>query len=1009
VEKDTGAKHNYTDFIRLLFNPDDVFGIFIKYDNKFKNIYGGYFNLNTEEKIKQLEKIINQHDGQAAIYVTLNPLHPSVLGAANNKITKDEGKPSDKDVLYYRHFYIDVDPDRKSGICSTNEQHKLSLKSVSLIKDYLTSNGWPEPLIQGDSGNGSNLIYRVPNLTTNKETSELFKKILENINNKFGNKELHIDLKVIDPSRITRILGTVNVKGEEVPELTIFHRRSSIITSNKNTIAVNIELLNALVDKEKPSKEKTNKKSKSEEIQPKLDVRAYLEHYKQECTGEKEKEDYTMYLLKECIFDSSHKGKDSFIGQSKDGKLLFYKCFHDSCDGRTWNEAREKISGEDKLTQFYPEGSFKTFKTKDELYEFTPDNGLRRWKNGKKAGEEGNYFPISNFLATITKEIIHHNGINTEKFLEIDIEGYKNKIHYKDILTIKASEFDGLKWVTNNYAPWAIIEPEMNKYVKHAIQYCSNGVQRETVYIHTGWVHDKDGYFYLTSNGAIGRDNIKVDFKNHVPEIYSLPITPEEEKEALKASFELTQIGKEDIVYPLWVYIYLSSLTTIISPIPNFILYLYGKTGTFKTELSHLALSHFGEYSKFKQGFGDCGFSDTEAAIQARGFYLKDTLLLLDDYCPTKKQNISDSMNKILHKMIRIYSNRNSRKRQNVDMSNKITFDPRGMLIITGEDSTEIESSVARLLELDIKRSDIDIKKLSLLQKKAHLFPHAMSSFINYLIPRIQSSDKVFEKRFEEIRGDLIKNCTEDIHKRHIEQGAFLITMSEILMNFMQNKGILTKKDGEFFCDVISKIFNLSRKREFQTLKEMSEIDIFFDTVKTMIEQGKIYLFNIEDGTCTSSYVVNGRVLEIKSEYRYVGKDKDYMRLYNKNNVDYDTFKNIPEQYQKDFYIYIPEQSDPRLKGEFVGWYDDDNYYFISKAILTSVYDYFKKSGNIFPVSERTLKKRLKEEGWLIINSSSEENLSKVIIINGKSRRVLAIKKKEHDKEVKITNDSKKS
>lgn len=50
----------------------------------------------------------------------------------------------------------------------------------------------------------------------------------------------------------------------------------------------------------------------------------------------------TIYVLSECVFDSSHKGKDAAIIQRANGKLG-YKCWHDSCSSRGWREVRQKF------------------------------------------------------------------------------------------------------------------------------------------------------------------------------------------------------------------------------------------------------------------------------------------------------------------------------------------------------------------------------------------------------------------------------------------------------------------------------------------------------------------------------------------------------------------------------------------------------------------------------------------------------------------------------------------
>ncbi len=92
----------------------------------------------------------------------------------------------------------------------------------------------------------------------------------------------------------------------------------------------------------------------------KLDVAAYLATYNIDVIKEKPYGSSNLYCLKHCLFGESHVNNESAIGQTTEGKL-FYQCFHNSCKGRTWHDARRAISGNDSLTNFYPNG--KIFKT----------------------------------------------------------------------------------------------------------------------------------------------------------------------------------------------------------------------------------------------------------------------------------------------------------------------------------------------------------------------------------------------------------------------------------------------------------------------------------------------------------------------------------------------------------------------------------------------------------------------------------------------------------------------
>ena len=81
-----------------------------------------------------------------------------------------------------------------------------------------------------------------------------------------------------------------------------------------------------------------------------LDLEKYLNHYGVEYSV-KQDAGKTLYRLRQCLFDPSHRKNEAAIVQDLNG-LITYQCFHNSCSHRTWGDARELISGEDNLAPF---------------------------------------------------------------------------------------------------------------------------------------------------------------------------------------------------------------------------------------------------------------------------------------------------------------------------------------------------------------------------------------------------------------------------------------------------------------------------------------------------------------------------------------------------------------------------------------------------------------------------------------------------------------------------------
>jgi hypothetical protein len=116
----------------------------------------GYF-----DDVDAAAAAVARWDGKASLYVTLNPINPSLLARAVNKIVeRSDATTADADVLRRRWLFLDLDAVRPSGISSTDEELAQVKRSADEIAAFLRSRGWPEPVVVA-SGNGAYLLYRV--------------------------------------------------------------------------------------------------------------------------------------------------------------------------------------------------------------------------------------------------------------------------------------------------------------------------------------------------------------------------------------------------------------------------------------------------------------------------------------------------------------------------------------------------------------------------------------------------------------------------------------------------------------------------------------------------------------------------------------------------------------------------------------------------------------------------------------------------------------------------------
>jgi len=553
-------------------------------------------------------------------------------------------------------------------------------------------------------------------------------------------------------------------------------------------------------------------------------------------------------------------------------------------------------------------------------YYIADDGSTYRWKDTK----DGRYrVKLANFAAIISEETREDDGVEVTHSYKI--AGYADKQFFPAI-EVPAGQFGAMNWVTK-WGTEAIIEPGSNNKdcMRHAIQILSRGRTRKTVcFTHTGWRYTDGQWIFLTSTGAIGKEGVNVRLSRENAR-YSLPLAPENEKEAIEASLSFLQIEKKEITYPLFAVTYLSPLTSLLNPPPNFISYVYGQTGTFKTTTTLLQLSHFGDFQSITSL---SNFDDTGNSIEKKGFTLKDVLHVLDDYHPSFRRQDAQAKESLAQRAIRAYANRTARGRLNADTSDKGRHEPRGFLQITGEELVSLPSTQARTLVVEIEPGDIDKDKLTTIQDKMDLLPHAMTSFLLWVrdnIPEIQSG---FPSRFRELREIAADAAGNGIHRKLPEQTAFLLYALELVGQWLMDKGIHSEDEAEAFVKEAFDIFNKLTDRQAQRIAEDDPVKKFFDILSALVLS---------------------------------------------NNAQFD---------------HMQRQGVTRGGGDVIGYFDDEYTYLIPTPTWHAISRYSMQEGNHFPFKPRSLYKLLRAKDILIPYKNESTTPVK---INGSLHRVIKI------------------
>jgi archaellum biogenesis ATPase FlaH len=303
------------------------------------NLFSGYF-YDIEECVNKLQPYDNMN-----IYFSVNKINDACSSRTQfNQFIKVKGTATSKrDIVQRLYIPIDIDVERPSDICSTDEEKSYAHQKAIDVYRFLKDNLFSEPIIC-DSSSGYHLYYPI-DMVANEESEQLIKRFFLVLSNFFTDERVKIDPAVCDANRIMRLSGSWSRKGRNSEERP--HRMSKILKYPQEQKRMSFEYVLKFVEKyeienhdsDKGQSHNFNHNFHSEDF----DVRKFLQDNGIEVVKEMPWDNGgTKLILKECPFDNSHHAPDSAVFIKRDGSLGF-KCLHASCSNYNWKSLRLKF------------------------------------------------------------------------------------------------------------------------------------------------------------------------------------------------------------------------------------------------------------------------------------------------------------------------------------------------------------------------------------------------------------------------------------------------------------------------------------------------------------------------------------------------------------------------------------------------------------------------------------------------------------------------------------------
>lgn len=340
---------------------------------------------------------------------------------------------------------------------------------------------------------------------------------------------------------------------------------------------------------------------------------------------------------------------------------------------------------------------------------------------------------LTNFNARIVSDVQEDDGVETRRTfgIEATLAG-RQPVRF----AVPADEFAGLNWITHYLGAKAIVRPGQSiaGHTRVAIQELSEDIDERLVYGHSGWRVIDGHHVYLHCGGGISADGLIDDVEVELAGSlngYVLPAPPSgsELTTAVQASLKLLDLGPAALMYVLLATVFRAAVGGT-----DYSIWIFGRTGTFKSELATLLQRHFGAFTaRSLPG----SWSSTANALEDQGFRAKDTIFVIDDFKPSGSGD--DKLHQQADRLLRAAGNGSARQRMKPDTSLRPSRPPRCQYVCTGEDLPRGQSLRGRLIITEMRPGDVPSDKLTAAQKLGDqgLYAQCLSGYIRWVAPRL--------------------------------------------------------------------------------------------------------------------------------------------------------------------------------------------------------------------------------------------------------------------------------
>ena len=214
------------------------------------------------------------------------------------------------------------------------------------------------------------------------------------------------------------------------------------------------------------------------------------------------------------------------------------------------------------------------------------------------------------------------------------------------------------------------------------------------------------------------------------------------------------------------------------------------------------------------------------------------------DWAPAADRSLQKEMESKSERILRAQANRQGRVRMRPDLGSQLTFDPRCLLITSGEQLPHGQSRNARILTIPIERTDVNMELLTKAQKQGEMYSLAMSHYISWIQDNWEKVKLQTRTVYDNARQ---RASTDNKHLRLVDIVASMYMGLEVALTFAREKKAINENDVKRLTEAGWKIFNDLAVMQDLELNAQSPGQRFMEAVRTNLNSGKAILRDISE------------------------------------------------------------------------------------------------------------------------------------------------------------------